>query len=369
MVPVSQRKVKELYEICQSGSLSEAPSIIRAALEDPTDLRLDVAVVGEDGCDKSCLINTLQGESCGEPSMALVGGAQTPRKAGPYQLPTAPQSFLWDLAGWGAAGEDIWPLDLGRYDLFLLVAPEQCKDAHSRLARAIASEGKEIFLIRSKIEAKAQTDSQEELQEGVQASSLVVPQEDGAGCSPRVFLVPYDLPILQKALQRGAHGWKRQALRRAIPAVVSHLVRQKAQELMKDAWGEALRACLSCLDKPLATVVKNLLVAIASFRLELGLDETSLECTAQVVGKAASVLEAETHSLFIRPMAPNTLLGLITKPPSLGSWAWSYVPYFGWGAKSETQVSFEATYKTLQRAVVELSEDAERVLRRALVED
>ncbi|KAH0631688.1 hypothetical protein JD844_006145 [Phrynosoma platyrhinos] len=369
LAPVSHRKVKELYEICRSSSLLEALSIIHAALEDPTDIRLDVAVVGEAGCDKSFVINALQEVSCGEPGTALAGVAQTPRKAGPYQLATVPQSYLWDLAGWGAVGEDIWPLGLGRYDLFLLMAPDQCKDAPTHLARAITSEGKEIFLIRSKMEARAQTGPQQELQEGGQASGLAAPQEDNTGCSSRVFLVPYDLPILQKALQSGAPGWKKQALRRAIPMVVSHLVRQKARELMKDAWGKALHACLSCLESSQATAVENLLATIAGFRLELGLDEDSLERITRVVGKAASVLQAETRSLFARPMAPNTLLGLITKPPSLGSWAWSYVPYFGWGAKTETQVSFAATYGTLQRAVVELSEDAERVLCRALVED
>nr|XP_056703641.1 interferon-inducible GTPase 5-like [Euleptes europaea] len=377
---VSQKKTKELYNICQSGSLAEVPGVICSALGEPSQIRLDVAVIGEVGCGKSSLVNALRGVAAGEPGAAPTGVTGTTTKATAYPLPLVPYLYLWDLPGVGVMEEDVSHLDLSHYDFFLLVASERYKHAHSCLARAIAAAGKDAFFIRSKIDVDMETRPgsqpipKEELQEKVRKNCIEALKKDGI-LSPQVFLVSslmheaYDLPLLQEALSHNAPDLKRRALKRTIPTVLSRLVRRKSKVLMKDVWMKALQNCLYCVEKPNPDVAENLMTTITSFCIDLGLDEESLERTARVTGKAHQLLQAQIRSSFAKPLDSKYMLSLITKPASLSSWAWSYVPYLGRGTNLEREISFESTYGVLKQVVVELSEDAERVLCMALVEE
>ncbi|XP_053123834.1 interferon-inducible GTPase 5-like [Hemicordylus capensis] len=379
LTPVSRKKIEELYKICQSGSLSEVPAVICSALEEPTQIRLDVAVVGEAGSGKSSLVNALRGLGSGEPGAASTGVTGTTRKATAYPLSTVPNLYLWDLPGVGVTEVDVSHLDLSRYDFFLLVASERYKHAHSCLARAITSAGKEAFFVRSKIDVdvEARPGSQpvpkEELQEQVRKSCVEALKRDGIA-SPRVFLVSsliseaYDLPLLQEALRSSAPDLKKKALKRAIPTVLSRLVRRKAKVLMKDVWAKALQICLYCVERPSPDVAENLITIISGLCMDFGLDDGSLERTAHVTGQAVPLLQAAVRSLFAKPLSPTYVLSFVTKPIPLTRWVWNYVPYLGQGAKVEPEISFESTYGMLKQVMVELSEDAERVLKMAFAE-
>ncbi|XP_061453150.1 interferon-inducible GTPase 5-like isoform X2 [Rhineura floridana] len=376
---VSQRTIKMLYKICQSGSLSDVPAVIHSALENPTQIQLNVAVIGEAGSGKSALVNALRGVGCGERGAAPTGVTETTRKAMAYLLPVVPNLYLWDLPGVGLTEEDLSHLDLSRYDFFLLLASERYKHTHSCLARAITSAGKQVFFVRSKIDVDVEARPgshpvpKEVVQEKVRKSCEEALKKDGVDC-PKVFLVSclksdaYDLPLLQEALRNSAPDLKRKALRRAVPTVLSRLVRRKARVLMRDVWGKALNNCLYFVENSQPAVAGNLISTIAVFCIHFGLDEASLQRTAQASSKTSWLLQAAIQSPFAKPLNTAYVLSLITKPPSLTSWVWSYVPYLGRGAKVEPEISFESTYGMLQRVVVELSEDAERVLLMAIME-
>ncbi|XP_077192902.1 interferon-inducible GTPase 5-like [Paroedura picta] len=373
---MSSKKIEELYNICQNGSLREVPAVIFSALREPSEIRLDVAVIGEAGCGKSSLVNALRGLAAGESGAAPTGVTGTTRKAAVYPLPLVPCLYLWDLPGVGVKEEDVRHLALSRYDFFLLVASERYKHAHSCLARAIAAAGKETFFVRSKIDVDMETQPipEEELQQQVRERCVEALKKDGI-LSPQVFLVSslgpkaYDLPLLQEALGRDADDLKRKALRRAVPTVLSRLVRRKSNVLMKDVWVKALQICLYCVEKPNLEVTKNLMTNITSFCIDLGLDKKSLEVTAQVTSKPLKLLQGQIRSTFTKPLDSQYLLSLTTKPVSLASWAWSYVPYVGRGTSLEPKISFESTYGMLKQVVVELTGDAERVLNAALAEE
>ncbi|XP_063168401.1 uncharacterized protein LOC134503530 [Candoia aspera] len=375
---VSQKIVKELDEICKSGSLAEVPAVIRAMLEDPSQIRLNIAVIGETGSGNSSLINALRRVGCGEAEAAPTGVAETTRRATAYPFPFAPNVYLWDLPGLGLMEDDVNHLDLSCYSVFLLVASERYKHTHSQLARIIASVGKQSFFVRNKIDVvvEAQAEDQpslkEELQEQIRKSCREALKNDGINCP--VFLVSssmaeaYDLPLLREELRSQASELKRKALRRAIPAVVSQLVRRESKMLMKDTWGKTLQISLSCVDNPKVSGDEDLLATIASFCIHLGVDEMSVKNTAQDTGKAAQQLQAEIQSRFARPMQPTDVLGLIVKPPSWSGWAWSYVNW-GKGANMKPRISVECIYRLLNQVVVELAEDAERLLLAAFLED
>ncbi|XP_048356161.1 interferon-inducible GTPase 5-like isoform X2 [Sphaerodactylus townsendi] len=377
---VSQKKTEQLYNICQGGSLAEVPGVIYSTLRESSQVRLDVAVIGEVGCGKSSLVNALRGVGAREPDAAPTGVTGTTDKAKAYPLPLVPLLYLWDLPGVGVTEEDVSHLDLSRYDFFLLVASERYKHAHSCLARAITAAGKKAFFVRSKIDVdmgtqpESQLISKEELQEKIRKKCLEDLKKDGV-LSPQVFLVSsvmhgaYDLPRLQEVLVGIAPYLKKKALRRAIPTVLSRLVRRKSKVLMKDVWIKALQMCLYCVEKPNGDMVENLKATIASFCIVLGLDKKSLKHTAQITGKAHTLLQEQIRSRFAKPLNSKDMLILITKPVSLTRWAWSYVPYLGRGTNLEAEISFESTYQMLKQVVVELSEDAERVLWVALVEE
>nr|XP_020670098.1 interferon-inducible GTPase 5-like [Pogona vitticeps] len=380
LTSVSEKKIKELYKICESRSLSEIPSVIHSVLENPTEIRLNVAVIGEAGSGRSSLINALRGLGSKEEDAAPTGLTQTTKEAMAYQLSTVPCLYLWDLPGVGVTEEDVSRMDLSRYDFFLLVASERYKHVHSCLARAIYSTGKQMFFVRNKIDVDvearpgSQSFTKDERQERVRKSCMEALKKDGVD-APQVFLVSchmrdtYDLASLQEALKNSAPELKRKALKRAIPTVISRLVRRKAKMLMKDAWGKALQICLSFAENPRPDEAENVAVTIGIFCVDFGLDDASLERTAQVVDKAVPLLRAEIQSVFTKPLNSEYVYSLITKPVSLITWVQGYVPYWGRNVNVEPKISFESIYGLLKQVVVELSDDAERVLLRAYMED
>ncbi|XP_013929278.1 PREDICTED: interferon-inducible GTPase 5-like, partial [Thamnophis sirtalis] len=376
---VSQKTVKELFEICKFSSLADVPGVIQAMLANPTQIHLNVALIGETGSGNSSLINALRRAGAEEAGAAPTGIAETTRVATAYPFPSVPNMFLWDLPGVGLMEDDVKRLDLSRYSAFLLVASERYKHIHSCLAKMIASEGKQSFFVRNKIDVDveapggSQPNVKEKLQEQIRKSCVEALKNDGVECP--VFLVSsfmaeaYDLPLLREELQKRAAELKRKALRRAIPTVVSQLVRLKSKVLMKDVWGKTLQVGLSSVDGFKETEVKKLLAIIASFCIHLGLNETSVARTAQCTGKEIHWLHEQIQSRFACSMPPTEVLNLIVKPPSWGNWAWSYMPYWGRGGKVEATISVENVYNLLKQAVVELSEDAERLLLAAFSED
>ncbi|KAM3829749.1 interferon-gamma-inducible GTPase 10-like [Vipera latastei] len=376
---VSQKMVKELLEICKFSTLAEVPTVIQGLLANPTQIHLNVAVIGETGSGNSSLINALRRVGSEEKEAAPTGVAETTRRATVYPFPFVPNMYLWDLPGVGLMEDDVKRLDFSRYSVFLLVASERYKHIHSCLAKIIASEGKQSFFVRNKIdvdvEAQAgnQPNLKETLQEQIRKSCVEALKNDGVDCP--VFLVSsftaeaYDLPLLREELRSRASELKRKALRRAIPTVFSQLVRLKSKVLMRDVWGKTLQVGLSSVDNLKETVVEKLLTIISSFCIHLGLDEVSVGNTAQCTGKTAHQLQAGIQSRFAWPMQPTDVLTLIVKSPSWSSWAWSYVPYWGRGDKMEDTISLENIYNLLQQAVIELSGDAERLLLAAFSED
>ncbi|XP_026537180.1 interferon-inducible GTPase 5-like [Notechis scutatus] len=376
---VSQKMVKELFDICKFDSLAEVPTVIQRMLTDPAQIHLNVALIGETGSGNSSLINALRRVGPEEPGAAPTGVAETTRRATAYPFPSVPNMFLWDLPGVGTREDDVKRLDLSRYSIFLLVASERYKHIHSCLAKIIASEGKQSFFVRNKIDVDMeaqggnQPELKEKLQEQIRKRCVEALKNDGVDCP--VFLVSsfiaeaYDLPLLREELQKQASEWKRKALRKVIPTVFSQLVRLKSKVLMKDVWGKTLQVGLSSVDDLKETVVENLLAIITSFCIHLGLNETSIVNTAQCTGKAVHLLQEQIQSRFARPMHSTEVLNLIVKSPSWNSWAWNYVPYWGQRSNVEATISVEKVYNLLKEAVVELSEDAERLLLAAFSED
>ncbi|XP_074837050.1 interferon-inducible GTPase 5-like [Carettochelys insculpta] len=368
---VSPRKIQELYQACATGELAEVPAIIRSALEEPSQIRLDVAVLGEAGSGKSALVNALRGVSSKEPGAAPIGVTATTRKARAYAHPTVPGLYLWDLPGVGVMEEDVEHLDLSRYDFFLLVASERYRSIQSRLARALSAAGKQFFFIRTKVDVDAQPDPAEE---EIRSSCVEALRKDGVD-SPRVFLVSsplheaYDLPALRAALESDAPALKQAALEKAIPVALSRLVRRKSRALMKDIWHKTLQSCLYCAKNPGPDVATNLISTILTFSVQLGLDEESLAQVAKATGKPAEQLKAEIRCSWVKWPDPEQMLKHITKPVPFSSRVWSFVPYWGHKAREQSEISLEATYQVLTQALAEMTEDAERMLHQAYAKE
>ncbi|XP_038239141.1 interferon-inducible GTPase 5-like [Dermochelys coriacea] len=371
---VSPGKIQELYQACATGRLTEVPAIICSALEEPSQIRLDVAVLGEAGSGKSALVNALRGVGCREPGAAPMGVTATTQKATAYAHPTVPNLYLWDLPGVGVTEEDVGRLDLSHYDFFLLTASERYRHAQSQLARAVSAAGKRFFFIRTKVDVDAQPGPEPGPVEEIRSSCVDALQKDGMS-SPRVFLVSsllreaYDLPALRAALENDAPALKREALEKAIPMALSRLVRRKSKALMKDVWHKTLQSCLYSAEIPGPDVATSLINAASAFSIELGLVEESLAQVAKATGKPARLLQAEIRSPWLKQPDPKQVLKQITKPVPFSSRMWSLVPYWGHGAAGQPEISLEATYRVLTQALVEMTEDAERMLRRAYAKE
>lgn len=375
---VSPRKIQELYQACATEGLAEVPAIIRSALEEPSWIRLDVAVLGEAGSGKSALVNALRGVGCGDPGVAPTGVMTTTQKATAYAHPTVPGLYLWDLPGVGVTEEDMERLDLSRYDFFLLTASERYRHAQSQLARAISAAGKQFFFVRTKLDVDAPPGPAPGPEPGpaeeIRSSCMDALRKDGVG-SPRVFLVSsllreaYDLLALQTALETDAPALKREALERAIPVVLSRLVRRKSKALMRDVWGKTLQSCLYYEEKPGPDAATSLMVMASAFAIDLSLDEESLAQVAKATGKPVGLLQAEIRCPWLRHPDPEQVLRQITKSVPFSSRVWSLVPYWGQGAVGPPEISLEATYRALAQALAEMTDDAERMFRRAYAKE
>uniref|UniRef100_A0A8C8SPC0 IRG-type G domain-containing protein n=1 Tax=Pelusios castaneus TaxID=367368 RepID=A0A8C8SPC0_9SAUR len=368
----SQRKIQELYQACATSGLAEVPAIIHSVLDEPSQIRLDVAVLGEAGSGKSTLVNALRGVGSGKPGAAPTGVTTDTQKPTAYTHPSMPNLYLWDLPGVGAMEEDVGRLDLSHYDFFLLTASERYRQAQSQLVRAVSATGKQFFFVRTKVDVdlEAQPSPEPGLMEKIRNSCMAALQKDGVG-SPRVFLVSsllhntYDLPALQEALKNDTPALKREALKRAIPMALSRLVRSKSKLLMKDLWDKTLQSCLYCVGKPGPDVATYLIATILAFSIELGLDKDSLAQVAKATEKSVKLLQIEIRCPLVKWPNPDQVLKQVTKPVPLSAQMWSYVPYWGRGAVGQPEISFEATYRLLVDTLTEMEEDAERMLHRA----
>ncbi|XP_069496981.1 interferon-inducible GTPase 5-like [Ambystoma mexicanum] len=378
----SKKKLQEFYMECDAGGLGDLPILLQSALDTPINIRLDIAVIGEVGSGKSAFVNALRDLMLNEGEEAQTGVIETTQKPAAFPLLEVPNVYIWDLPGFGTSELPIKlflkHLDLDQYDFFIIVASERYKYSHSCLVKAINMMGKKFFFVRSKIDSdleasqkqrgRAASPNSDELLEKVRQSYFdVLKKEEDA--KPEVFLVSsldhhkFEMPQLREALGKVIPDLKRQALLHSLPALIHQVVRCKRKKLVKGICGKALQTCLYAIEKPGHEAIDTLVSTLSNYATDLGLDEDSQQRVAQATGKCPENLQAEIRCPLVKNINLDEILKLVSTPLPISSRVWNYIPYMG--KVTPAGISLELTYDLLKSTAWQMSEDAERLLRKA----
>ncbi|XP_048125370.1 interferon-inducible GTPase 5-like isoform X1 [Alosa alosa] len=387
--PISEREISEMSSMLPSGVVSVVMGQVRGMLEQADSTTLDIAVTGEAGAGKSSFINAFRCLRDDDPGAAETGVTETTQKASAYAHPTAPNVRLWDLPGIGtpAFRPERYLEDVGllrTYDFFIILASERFRECHAQLAGAISEAGKHFYFVRNKVDRELQANAR---RRGPQSrTDADVLQEIRTDClenlrrtglkEQKVFLIScfepqsFDLVLLQTSLLDDLDGLKRRALLLSLPSHTSTLVEHKKQELGAELWRGVMSACLDGFTRgdAIGGAVPKLMDTLRDYQRNFGLDSASLHRLAAMTGTTYDDLCSEVRSSLGRELVSGTLERLLSQlgpaPQFLIRQLESRVPVLG--SVVSGGLSFMAGYYLLSTALSELSQDAERVMLRAL---
>ncbi|XP_069041458.1 interferon-inducible GTPase 5-like isoform X2 [Lepisosteus oculatus] len=373
--------------LLRSRVLTEVVAQVQSMLDQLDSATLDIAVTGESGAGKSTFVNAFRGLDDEHPDAAPTGVTETTREVTPYAHPRIPTVRLWDLPGIGTpcfqADSYLQAVGLRRFDLVIIVASERFRESHAALARAVRAHGGRVYLVRNKVDRDVGAGLRRRAGAGGEEALLARIREDCAGGLARcglpgapVFLVScfqlqrYDFERLQDTLEAELDGLKRHALLLALPNLSAAALAAKRRALAGTLWRTAMSACLAAM-APGGAVrgsVPILVQALRSYQRHFGLDQDSLQQLAALTGKQYQELCAEVQSSAGRELSESSVGDMLSQvavgQQLLAGLLESRVPVLG--TITSGGVSFLACYWLLRSALSDLSEDAGRVMSKAL---
>ncbi|XP_038630144.1 interferon-inducible GTPase 5-like [Scyliorhinus canicula] len=360
-----QKMLKSDYE---RGGVEQVARLIQNKLGDLDNTEFNIAVTGECGSGKSTFINTMRGLHSDEEGAAETGMVVTTMEPTPYRHPNFPSFYLWDLPG---CGTNRFPMNkypremkFERYDFFLIISSIRVTVNDLKLVKEIKRLGKNFYFIRSKIDNDFRSlreggrkFNEEELEK---IRNYVVRNMQEAGIpSPRVFLISnfdlnqFDWKWLNDSLEDDLLNINKCV--HILPNLNLKIVDKKREKLKIRVWMLAsISEEVGAEAVPgvsLGCDIGILIGGIIHFRKCLGLEDASLQALANRAGKPVEDLKAVVNTPLLGEITPD----LITKLQC--SVAGSIC-----GAGS----SFLVTYKVLNDALDELTENARRVVKSIL---
>ncbi|MBN3295606.1 IIGP5 GTPase, partial [Amia calva] len=389
--------------LLRSRVVTEVVAQVQGMLGQLDSATLDIAVTGDSGAGKSSFINAFRGLGDEDPESSPTGVTETTLEITAYPHPGLPNVRLWDLPGIGTprfqADRYLKMVGLERFDFFIIVSSERFRENHVLLAEAVRKWGKKFYFVRNKVEndleawgrrkmrgAAAGKEEQEDLLGRIRADCEGSLRKMGGGMGTMaitVFLIScfhpnkFDFPRLQETLAQELEGHKRHALLLALPNLSATTLQGKRKALEGGLWRRAMSACL-CTVAPgglgvggragLSGSVPVLMETLRSYQRHFGVDQESLRRLAALTGKPYELLCREVTSSAGRQLSEQgveDMLGQMAMGQQVVvGMLQSRIPVLG--SLTCGGVSFVACYWLLSSALGDLSQDAERVMRRAL---
>uniref|UniRef100_A0AAZ1X1H8 IRG-type G domain-containing protein n=2 Tax=Oreochromis aureus TaxID=47969 RepID=A0AAZ1X1H8_OREAU len=352
-----------------------------------TNVSLNIAITGESGAGKSTFINAFRGIKNRDEGAAPTGVTETTSEVTPYPHPDNPNVTLWDLPGIGTkdfpARKYLKLVGFDKYDFFLIISDTRFRENDVKLAQKIKKMKKNFYFVRSKIDNDIR--AEESVSDSSKEKTLTKIRDD---CiqhlgieSPRVFLMSsfqlhkFDFSLLQETLERELPKDKRDTLLYVMPNVNPDVISKKKKALKVHLYLLAtLSAAAAAVPVPglsVAVDVAVLIGAVTHFVHAFGLDVQSLKRLAI----RTAVSYTELRDVIISPVAAKE----ITKELFLKVFAQlggaagligaeevsRFIPIVG--IPVAMSLSFVTTYRVLNFILNQLAEDAQKVLKKALV--
>ncbi|XP_065430074.1 interferon-inducible GTPase 5-like isoform X1 [Chrysemys picta bellii] len=384
---LSVEESEEFQTAVKAGNLSKAISVVKKSDELLRNTKLNIAITGNTGSGKSSFINAIRSLNDDDKSAAETGVVETTQKQTSYPHPIYPNVIVWDLPGIGSpkypAETYVKDMNLDQYDFFIIIAAGRFTEADTKLAKEIKRMGKKFYFVRSKVDIDLTNEqgkrdfTEEKTLQAIRNNCMRHLQEAGIIC-PQVFLVTrrdfhkYDSPQLQKTFANDLNTHKRHVLICALPSTSEKILEEKQKTLQEQIWKQALWSCLiAAVPLPFLSVECDVNILVANMRQyckSFGLDDDSLKSLAKQVRKSVDELKSEIKTPLVKDITREEALKRLREATGERMMTVKYfisvVPLIGSGIAAKR--SYNITYEMLHTFLDEVTEDAQRVLKKAL---
>ncbi|XP_044134665.1 interferon-inducible GTPase 5-like [Bufo gargarizans] len=391
---ITEEEVQEIIQALKSAfedaSLYEAAERLSESLKETENAPLNIAITGESGTGKSTFVNAICGMEDEEEGCAKTGVVETTKEPMSYPHPQYPNVTVWDLPGIGTpnfvADNYLQSVELNRYDFFIIISSERFKQNDILLATAIQAMDKKFYFVRSKIDSelyackklRKKTYNKESILNEIRVNCIESLRVKGI-TEPQVFLLScldldkYDFLKMQETLKMDLPKHKRHIFLISLPNISLPVIEKKQEALRKDIWKFATLSCavatVQIPELSLICDVEILVKAMKGYQNAFGLNNQSLETLANKFGKEVSELRSVIKSPvdvkeIIKERATIFLTGGDVGALKIAEYIASTIPVLG--TIPAWHISFSTIYRMLSDFLNETTEDAYRVLRKAL---
>ncbi|XP_044847445.1 interferon-inducible GTPase 5-like [Mauremys mutica] len=384
---LSEEETEKFQTAVKAGNLSEAMSVVSMSEDMLRNTKLNIAITGNSGSGKSSFINAIRSLNDDDRGAAETGVTETTKDPTPYPHPIHPNVIVWDLPGIGTrkypAETYLTDVKARRYDFFIIIAAVRFTEADTKLAKEINSMEKKFYFVRTKVdmdlanEQKKKYFKEEKTLATIRNDCMEQLQKAGIS-SPQVFLVSrwdfhkYDSPQLQETFANDLNIHKRHVLICALPSTSEEILKEKQKALQEQIWKQALKSCaLAAVPLPFLSVKCDVDILVENMReycKSFGLDDDSIKSLAKQVRMSVAELKSVIKSPLAKDITKEEALKRLKEatgePIMTVKYFISMIPLIGTGIAAKK--SYSATYEVLHTFLDEVTEDAQRVLKKAL---
>ncbi|XP_078391692.1 interferon-inducible GTPase 5-like [Cetorhinus maximus] len=314
--------LERLSDAMNCGGIPETASLVKAERKRVEGVTVHVAVTGTPKVGKSAFINSVMGFEDGQDGAAPTGSAQQPAKPAPYSRPGNPSSVFWELPSIEGAtfspGDYLKAVEADKYVGFFILTSTRFTREAAALASELRRAGKQLYLVRTKIDLSAPAYKNKEFEE----DALHVLSADRFAnlgiefTAARFFCVSchevdrFDFLECIQALQKNSSP----PLRKHALLVSLHYLASKVE--LKNSLKELIpvSAIYSCIIDPVPVEqlpyqanIPFLYNEIRFYRVMLGLDYAALNKSAKLIGRPTFVLSDEIQTKMAKELTEETV--------------------------------------------------------------